>query len=54
MYGARRLQDFVNSTRKFNTIVFMPKLLLCFSHDDASLKLKKEVKRFYSSSLQII
>jgi hypothetical protein len=30
MYGARRLQDFVNSTGKFNSVVVkMLKLVLC-------------------------
>ncbi len=50
MYAARRLQDFVNSTCKFNSIVVkMPKLVLCFSRDGVSLKIKTEAKQLYSS-----
>jgi hypothetical protein len=37
------LQDFVNSTGKFNSIVVkMLKPVLCFSHDGVPLKLKKK------------
>jgi hypothetical protein len=33
LYGGRRLQDFVNSTGKFNSIVVKTlKPVLCFSH----------------------
>jgi hypothetical protein len=46
MYAARHLQDFVNATCKFNSIVVKtPKLVLCFSRDGVSLKRKTEAKR---------
>jgi hypothetical protein len=55
MYAAHRLQDFVNSTCKFNSIVVkMPKLVLCFSRDGVFLKIKTKVKRSYSSSVCIV
>jgi hypothetical protein len=39
LYGGRCLQDFVNSTGKFNSIVVKTlKPVLCFFHDVAPLK----------------
>jgi hypothetical protein len=55
MYAAHRLHDFVISTCKFNSIVIKtPKLVLSFSRDDVSLKIKTEAKRSYSSSVRIV
>jgi hypothetical protein len=43
------LQDFVNSTTKFNSILVKTlKPVLCFSHDGVPLKLKKKTCRLYS------
>ncbi len=53
-YGARHLQDFVNSTSKFNSIVVKTlKSVLCFSHDGGHLKFKKKTCRHYSLTVQI-
>jgi hypothetical protein len=55
LYGDRRLQDFVSSASKFNSIVVkMLKLVLCSSRDGVPLKLKKQSWRQYSSSIQIV
>jgi hypothetical protein len=44
LYGGRRLQDFVNSTGKFNSLVVKTlKLVLCVSHDGVPLKFKKKL-----------
>ncbi len=44
MYGARRLQNFVNSTGKFNSIVVKTlKPVLCSSRDGVPLKLKSKL-----------
>ncbi len=44
LYGGHRLQGFVNSSGKFNSIVVKTlKPVLCFSHDGVSLKLKKNL-----------
>jgi hypothetical protein len=55
MYGPRRLQNFVNSTSKFNSIVVMTlKPILCSSRDGVPLKFKKQTWRQYSSSIRIV
>ncbi len=44
LHGGCRLQDFVNSTGKFNSIVVKSlKLVLCFSHDGVPLIFKKKL-----------
>jgi hypothetical protein len=55
MNGVRRLQNFVNSTGKLNSIVVKTlKLVLCSSRDGVLLKFKKHTWRQYSSSLRIV
>jgi hypothetical protein len=48
------LQDFVNSTGKFNSIVVKTlKPVLCFSHDGVPLKFKTKTCRHYSLTVRI-
>jgi hypothetical protein len=55
MYGGRRLQNFVNSTGKFNpTVVKALKSVLCSSRDGIPLKFKEQTWRQSSSSIRIV
>ncbi len=55
MYGDRHLQNFVNSTGKFNSIVVKAlKSVFCSSRDGVPLKFKKQTWRQYSSSIRIV
>jgi hypothetical protein len=56
LYGGLRLQDFVSSTSKFNSIVVKTlKPVLCFfSHDGVPLKFKKKTCRLYSLTVGIV
>jgi hypothetical protein len=55
MYRGRRLQDFVNSTSKFSSIVTKTlKPVLCSSCDDDSLNFEKKSFQQYSFSAQIL
>ncbi len=55
LYGGRRLQDFVNSASKFNSIVVKTlKPDLGSSRDGVPLKLKKPTWRHYNSSMRIV
>ncbi len=49
------MQDFVNSTGKFNSIVVkMLKPVLCFFHDGVTLKFKKITCRHYSLTVRTV
>jgi hypothetical protein len=49
------LQDFFNSTGKFNSIVVKTlKQVLCFSHDGVPSKFKKKMRRHYSLTVRIV
>ncbi len=52
LYGDYCLQDFVNSTGKFNSMVVKTlNPVLCFSYDDVPLKFKKKTCRLCSSTV---